>query len=76
MATLRYEGCAHFRARIIAATLSGRPIRIDKIRSENFDAPGLQDFEASFLRLIDKISDGAIDFGSSYLNFNDLCVSF
>ncbi len=58
MSSLRYEGCANFRARIVSATLSGRSIRIDKIRSESFEAPGLQDFEASFLRLLDKISDG------------------
>lgn len=57
MAPLRYEGCALFRQRIVAATLSGKTLRIDKIRNED-DSPGLHDFEANFLRLIEKLTDG------------------
>eukprot|EP00596_Hydrurales_sp_CCMP1899_P001138 CAMPEP_0119038492 /NCGR_PEP_ID=MMETSP1177-20130426/7455_1 /TAXON_ID=2985 /ORGANISM="Ochromonas sp, Strain CCMP1899" /LENGTH=288 /DNA_ID=CAMNT_0007001153 /DNA_START=148 /DNA_END=1015 /DNA_ORIENTATION=- len=54
---LRYEGCAQFRQRIVAATLSQKSLRIDKIRDQD-DSPGLHDFEANFLRLIEKITDG------------------
>lgn len=54
---LRYEGCSQFRQRIVAATLSQKNLRIDKIREQD-DSPGLHDFEANFLRLIEKITDG------------------
>ena len=57
MSRLRFEGCQLFRQRIVAATLSGKSIRIDKIRDED-DSPGLQDFEANFLRLVEKLTDG------------------
>lgn len=57
MAPLKYSGCAHFRNRIIAATLSGKSLIIKEIRNEELH-PGLQDFEACYLRLIDQISDG------------------
>ena len=56
---LKYEGCALFRQRISAATLSGKVLKITKIRQDD-EYPGLQDFEASFLQLIDKITDGAV----------------
>lgn len=63
---LHYRGCSNFRSRICAATLSGKTLRIDDIRSDdevsnnsNLEAKvGLQDFEANFLRLIEVISDG------------------
>jgi RNA 3'-terminal phosphate cyclase-like protein len=58
MAPLRYEGCTMFRQRVIAAALSGNILRIDKIREEDEGTPGLQDFEASFLRLVEKLCDG------------------
>ena len=58
MAPLRYEGCTMFRQRVIAAALSGNTLRIDNIRVEEEASPGLQDFEASFLRLIEKLCDG------------------
>lgn len=54
---LRFEGCAHFRYRIISSLLSGKPLKISNIRAEE-DSPGLQDFEANFLRLIESITDG------------------
>lgn len=47
-----------FRQRICVAALSGNVVRIDKIRVEDQSAPGLHDFEASFLRLIEKLCDG------------------
>ena len=57
---LRYKGCSQFRQRIVASTLSGHPLRIDEIRSGKEDElqPGIQDFEASFLRLVEKMCDG------------------
>lgn len=54
---LRYEGCSQFRQRVVAATLSQKTLRIDEIRNQD-DSPGLHDFEANFLRLIEKMTDG------------------
>ena len=39
--TLNYEGCNYFRQRLILATLSGRSVKIKKIRSKD-DDPGLK----------------------------------
>ena len=55
--SLKYEGSALFRQRIISATLSGKVLKIVNIRHDD-EYPGLQDFEANFLQLIEKISDG------------------
>ena len=38
---LRYEGCNFFRQRLVLATLSGRPLRIKKIRADH-DDPGVK----------------------------------
>ncbi|XP_041080518.1 RNA 3'-terminal phosphate cyclase-like protein [Polyodon spathula] len=54
---LSYEGCNFFRQRLVLSTLSGKPVKIRKIRSKD-DNPGLRDFEASFVRLMDKITNG------------------
>ena len=54
---LQFRGCGQFRQRIVSATLSGRPIRIDAIRGDD-EQPGVRDFEASFLRLVDKMTNG------------------
>jgi RNA 3'-terminal phosphate cyclase-like protein len=62
---LKYQGCSLFRQRITAATLSGKTLKIEKIREKD-DAPGLQDFEGNFLRLIEKIVDGIIYVLSRY----------
>lgn len=59
MPTLKYQGCSLFRQRIVASLLSGQPLKIEHIRSKD-DAPGLQDFEANFLRLIEKLTDGKL----------------
>lgn len=56
--TLRLRGCAHFRQRLVCATLSGRPVVIEDIRAED-EAPGLTDFEANFLRLLDRLTNGS-----------------
>jgi len=54
---LKYSGCANFRQRLILSTLSGRSLLITSIRSQD-SSPGLRDFEASFLRLLDKLVNG------------------
>ncbi|KAL5015987.1 hypothetical protein ScPMuIL_005576 [Solemya velum] len=55
---LNYEGCNYFRQRLILSTLSGKTLKIKKIRSKE-DDPGLKDFEASFIHLLDKITNGS-----------------
>jgi RNA 3'-terminal phosphate cyclase-like protein len=60
MAPLKYSGSSMFRQRIIASILSNRILKIDKIRENEEETTGLQDFEASFLRLIESITDGTI----------------
>uniref|UniRef100_A0ACB8ES52 rRNA-processing endoribonuclease n=1 Tax=Sphaerodactylus townsendi TaxID=933632 RepID=A0ACB8ES52_9SAUR len=55
---LSYVGCNFLRQRLVLSTLSGRPVKIRKIRAKD-DNPGLRDFEANFIRLIDKITNGS-----------------
>ena len=56
--TLRFtDGPQHFRSRIVCSLLSRRPLLIKNIRSDDTN-PGLRDYEASFLRLIDQITNG------------------
>uniref|UniRef100_A0A0B6ZB57 RNA 3'-terminal phosphate cyclase domain-containing protein n=1 Tax=Arion vulgaris TaxID=1028688 RepID=A0A0B6ZB57_9EUPU len=57
MSTLQYEGCNYFRMRLTLATLSGKSVKISQIRPED-DDPGLKDFEVSFIRLLDKVTNG------------------
>lgn len=52
-----YEGCNFLRQRLILSTLSGIPVRISGIRMHE-DEPGIREFEASFLRLLDKLTNG------------------
>ncbi|TRY57211.1 hypothetical protein DNTS_003287 [Danionella cerebrum] len=54
---MEYEGCVCFRQRLVLSTLSGKAVKIRNIRSKD-DNPGLRDFEASFIRLLDKITNG------------------
>ncbi|XP_074642675.1 RNA 3'-terminal phosphate cyclase-like protein [Tubulanus polymorphus] len=56
---LTYEGCNFLRQRLILSTLSGKPVKIRKIRHKD-DSPGLQEFEASLLRLLDKVTNGTV----------------
>ncbi|PWN47826.1 18S rRNA biogenesis protein [Violaceomyces palustris] len=55
---LRFTGHSHFRQRLILSILSGRPVRIDAIRPEDQE-PGIRDFEAGFLRLLEKVTNGS-----------------
>lgn len=59
MSVLRFEGSTHFRQRLVCSTLAGRPIRIDRIREQDQN-PGLRDFEACLLRLLEKVTDGCV----------------
>ncbi|KOC69913.1 putative RNA 3'-terminal phosphate cyclase-like protein [Habropoda laboriosa] len=54
---LIYEGCNYLRYRLILSTLSGKPVRITNIRIKD-DDPGLKEYEVSFIRLLDKITNG------------------
>lgn len=60
MATLRFEdGAVQFRQRIAVSILSHRPILIRNIRNDSDEQIGLLPHEASFLRLIDQITNGS-----------------
>eukprot|EP01130_Rhizamoeba_saxonica_P016513 TRINITY_DN764_c0_g1_i1.p1 TRINITY_DN764_c0_g1~~TRINITY_DN764_c0_g1_i1.p1 ORF type:complete len:359 (+),score=66.74 TRINITY_DN764_c0_g1_i1:43-1119(+) len=54
-----FEGSAYFRQRIVCSTLSGKPIQINHIRSME-EHPGLNEYEASLLRLMDKLTNGTV----------------
>ncbi|XP_059139892.1 RNA 3'-terminal phosphate cyclase-like protein, partial [Physella acuta] len=58
MSSLQFEGCNFFRMRLLLSTLSGKSIKISNIRTEQ-DDPGLKDFEISFIRLLDKVTNGS-----------------
>jgi RNA 3'-terminal phosphate cyclase-like protein len=58
MSVKRYEGCNFLRQRLVLATLSQRPIIISNIRGHE-EAPGLKDYEAGFIRLLDKLTNGS-----------------
>jgi RNA 3'-terminal phosphate cyclase-like protein len=56
---LRFRGARQLRQRLVFATLAGRSIRVDGIRSDD-PAPGLRDYEASLLRLLEKVTNGCL----------------
>lgn len=53
------ESHQNFRVRLILATLTRTPLKIERIRSNDVN-PGLRDYEVSFLRLLEQITDGSI----------------
>ncbi|CAO3642533.1 unnamed protein product [Cunninghamella blakesleeana] len=55
---LKFEGHNYLRQRLILATISGKIVRIDKIRSDDED-PGIRDYEAKFLQLLEKVTNGS-----------------
>ena len=73
---LIFKGHNHFRQRLMLATLTGKPVRIDEIRSTDEQQTGISggisplswmnswltywnlDYEASFLRLLEKLTNG------------------
>lgn len=60
---LKFEGHEHLTTRLVLSTLTGRPIRISKIRERSHTNPGLIPSEVSFVRLLDSVTNGsAIEF--------------
>ncbi|KAN0141002.1 RNA 3'-terminal phosphate cyclase/enolpyruvate transferase [Lactarius tabidus] len=57
--SLHYSGHLYIRHRLVLAILSGKPIKIDKIRPGDKN-PGLRDYEVSLLRLIEKVTNGTV----------------
>jgi RNA 3'-terminal phosphate cyclase len=49
---LVFKGHEHFRQRLLLATLSGKSIRIDDIRSDNEEHPGLMGTDLIMIILI------------------------
>ncbi|EEB06436.1 RNA 3'-terminal phosphate cyclase [Schizosaccharomyces japonicus yFS275] len=56
---VRFRGCEHLTHRLALATLSGTPVRVEGIRSDSVD-PGLRDYEVSYLRLLEKLTNGSV----------------
>lgn len=56
---IHFSGHQYLRHRLILSVLSGRPLRIEKIRSDDKN-PGLRDFEISLLRLVEKVTNGTV----------------
>ena len=54
---IKLQGSQQLRQRLVLSTLSGKAMQIDDIRS-SVQNPGLRDYEASLLRLIEKITNG------------------
>ena len=55
-----FSGVKYFTQRLVLSTLTGRPIRICKIRSTSPTHPGLAPHEVSFLRLLEAVTNGSI----------------
>ncbi|THU88406.1 18S rRNA biogenesis protein [Dendrothele bispora CBS 962.96] len=56
---IHYSGHQYLRSRLVLSILSGKSLRIEKIRSDDKN-PGLGDFEISLLRLLEKITNGTV----------------
>ena len=56
---VRYKTHHRLRQRLILATLAGKTIRIEGIRPQDQN-PGLTDYEVSFLRLLERFTNGSI----------------
>lgn len=58
--TIKFEdGAVQLRQRLVVSILSHRPLLIRNIRSDDLESPGLRDHEASFLSLLDKMTNGS-----------------
>ena len=55
---IRFSGARDLRARLVLATLARRNIEINRIRADD-ESPGMRREEASFVRLIDKLTSGS-----------------
>lgn len=56
---LTFTGHVSLRQRLVLATLSGKAVLITHIRDESDDHTGLTDYEASFVRLLEKVTNGS-----------------
>ena len=57
--TMKFEdGAVQFRQRLVVSILSHRPLLIRNIRADDLESPGLREHEASFLRLLDRMTNG------------------
>lgn len=56
--TQTFTNGQYLRHRLVLSTLSSRPVRFQKIRADDSDAPGLSPSEISFIRLLDKLTSG------------------
>lgn len=56
---LALRGAEDFRIRLVMATLCGRAVKISGIRSDDLE-PGLRDYEVSFLRLLEAVTNGSV----------------
>ncbi|RZF44523.1 hypothetical protein LSTR_LSTR002296 [Laodelphax striatellus] len=54
---LEFKGSQYMRQRLILSVVSGKPIKITQIRAKE-DNPGLTEYEANLLRLLDKLTNG------------------
>ncbi|EGN93302.1 hypothetical protein SERLA73DRAFT_98058 [Serpula lacrymans var. lacrymans S7.3] len=54
-----FSGHQFLRQRLVLSILSGKAVRIDKIRADDKD-PGLRDYEVSLLRLLEKATNGTV----------------
>ncbi|KAJ7219391.1 RNA 3'-terminal phosphate cyclase/enolpyruvate transferase [Mycena pura] len=59
MGLVQFSGHQHLRLRLVLSILSGKAVRIDKIRPDDKN-PGLRDFEISLLRLLEKVTNGTV----------------
>lgn len=57
--SLTFSGAQDFRIKLVLATLAGRPVKITGIRSDDLE-PGLRDYEVSFLRLLELVTNGSV----------------
>ena len=55
---LRLTGARDLRSRLVLATLARRPVEIRRLRADA-ERPGLRGDEASFVRLLDKLTSGS-----------------
>ncbi|KDQ33482.1 hypothetical protein PLEOSDRAFT_1099449 [Pleurotus ostreatus PC15] len=56
---IQFSGHHYIRHRLVLSILSGKPIRIDKIRPDDKN-PGLRDYEISLLRILEKATNGTV----------------
>uniref|UniRef100_A0A1A9WKJ8 RNA 3'-terminal phosphate cyclase-like protein n=1 Tax=Glossina brevipalpis TaxID=37001 RepID=A0A1A9WKJ8_9MUSC len=55
---LKYCGSNFLKQRLLLSVLSGKPVKINNIRSENEKVFGLREYEISLIRLLDKLTNG------------------